>query len=338
MAKKEKGEKDDKEKSNLIPAVVVAIGAVLGAKFAAGGSSSSSSAATVTTEASAKSSSESKSGSEAKSSGESTDTTEAGASETTAAEQGSGDGASSETTAAEAKKTETTKAAGHWSYEGDTGPTHWGELSKDYTACADGSAQSPIDIKNPQSFNLPDVQFSYVSATPNVKNNGHTIVAEFPEGSGIDLDGQHYNLVQMHFHDPSEHTVDGKQSPMEIHLVHKNADGKLAVVGLLVNEGAANPALDPILSVMPAEENATKPASGAVDLGPLLPEDKTAIRYDGSLTTPPCSEGVRWVVLKQPIELSKEQIAEVAKLFAGNNRPVQKVDGRAVLVDSGPDK
>ena len=220
-----------------------------------------------------------------------------------------------------------------WAYEGATGPTAWGTLSQEYSTCSTGMKQSPIDIKKFQPIGLEDITFNYKPEAMKVVNNGHTIQANIDTGSSIVLDSVTFNLLQFHFHTPSEHTLLGRALPMELHLVHKDADGNLAVVGVLINTGAANANYSEIWSHMPAVADEELPIPAPLDPMTLLPKDRRAYRYSGSLTTPPCSEGVNWLLLANPIQMSNEQIAAFRTIFPLNARPVQPLHDRPVLVD-----
>lgn len=221
----------------------------------------------------------------------------------------------------------------HWAYEGAVGPAAWGTLSEEYAVCSTGMSQSPIDIKKYQPIGLEDIAFNYQPEGMKVKNNGHTIQANVDAGSTITLDNVTYNLLQFHFHTPSEHTLLGRALPMEMHLVHKDAEGNLAVVGVLINVGAANANYSEIWKHMPAVADEEQPVPAPLDPVTLLPKDRRAYRYSGSLTTPPCSEGVNWLLLANPIQMSAEQIAAFKMLFPLNARPVQPLHDRPVLVD-----
>lgn len=229
----------------------------------------------------------------------------------------------------EAKSSETA----HWSYEGAEGPTAWASLSTDYTRCADGSAQSPIAIDHPQDKPLPDLRFDYRTVRAEIQDTGHTEQVNVEPGSSIVLDGATYGLAQFHYHAPSEHTVDGQSFPAEFHFVHKADGGALAVVGLLVKAGRENPAWGPILEHLPNRTN--EPVTvDALDLTSLFPGDLATTRYEGSLTTPPCSEGVHWNLLSGVIELSDAQLSLLTGHYAANSRPVQPLKGRPVVHDS----
>ena len=234
--------------------------------------------------------------------------------------------------------------APEWHYEGAEGPANWSKLSPKFAACGEGQYQSPIDIAKPtgdatgaRRTNFPPAAIHFVHGehVADGINNGHTIQINYHDADTLTLGGVTYRLDQFHFHSPSEHTVDGKSFPMEMHLVHKSADGKLAVVGVFITEGAHNKSFDPLWANLPAQKGVeTHYQSIDVDTDSLLPTTRTSYRYDGSLTTPTCSEGVSWLVMRTPIELSSEQIAAFARIIKDNNRPVQKLNGRTILTDA----
>lgn len=218
----------------------------------------------------------------------------------------------------------------HWTYEGEHGPEHWGNMTGEYAACGQGKSQSPIDIAGAQDEAMPDIGFAYKTSKINILNNGHTIQVNYDEGSSITLDGVTYNLLQFHFHDPSEHTVAGKPFAMELHLVHKNAKGELAVVGVLIEEGKENAAFNAVWKNLPKKADEKIALAGPVSANDLLPKGRAYYRYPGSLTTPPCSEGVSWLVLKEPIQLSAAQIMAFKEIIHENARPVQPLGKRSV--------
>ena len=226
----------------------------------------------------------------------------------------------------------------HWSYEGEEGPDHWGDLSEDFALCASGEAQSPIDVSNEivEPADLGEIGFNYQPTPLNIVNNGHAIQVDYEAGSSIDLDGTTYNLDQFHFHAPSEHTGQGENLPMELHLVHSDADGNLAVIGVLIEAGEEdNAAFGPIWNSLPAiaSERRTIPAVeiNAADLLPANPQ--RYLRYMGSLTTPPCSEDVQWILMGETVKLSQAQIDRFTAIYDGNNRPVQPLNGRTVQIN-----
>lgn len=218
-----------------------------------------------------------------------------------------------------------------WSYRGPDGPATWGSLSSEYTRCADGSAQSPIAIEHSEEAALPDLHFHYRMSSAEITDTGHTEQVTLPPGSWIDLDGATYRLEQLHFHAPSEHSLGGRSFPVEFHFVHRADNGTLAVVTVMAIEGRENPAWQPILRQLPTKR--TVPVD-ALNPGALLPGDVTTTRYEGSLTTPPCSEGVHWILLDVSIELSGDQIAALTGHYVGNNRPPQPRNGRRVVHDA----
>ena len=228
-----------------------------------------------------------------------------------------------------------------WSYSGDTGPEFWGFLldgsgNVAFPTCATGESQSPVNIGVVDDEDMSSIRFNYEPTPLVVINNTHTIEVEYEPGSSITVGGDTYGLLQFHFHSPSEHTEGGIAYPMEGHLVHARGVGdnvELAVVGFLIEEGAANPTLQAIWDVMPEEEGEVDAHGVTVDAADLLPGgDRDYYSYSGSLTTPPCSEGVRWMVLEQPIQASAEQIARFRELYPMNARPVEPLNGREVVL------
>jgi carbonic anhydrase len=230
-------------------------------------------------------------------------------------------------------------AHGHWEYTGPAGQHRWQELADANLTCVDGSAQSPIDISQTIAGSLSKVSYQYNLAPVKVKNNGHTIQVDYLPSSGFDggkltLNGKDYKLVQLHFHRPSEHTVNGRQFPMEVHLVHQADDQKLAVVGMLMEYGAHNTGFDIIWTAMPEKEGAAEVADKPFNASVLLPRSLATYRYAGSLTTPPCSEGVSWLLMKTPISVSQSQVAMFRKLYEFNSRYTQPLNGRDVYEDT----
>ncbi len=218
----------------------------------------------------------------------------------------------------------------NWGYKGGGGPNYWGDLKSSYAACKNGMAQSPIDITDARQENLPSIKFHYASGgNPAAVNNGRTIKVSVPQGRYIVIGGQQFNLLRFNFHAPSENTVEGKTFDMEAHFVHANAGGKLAIVAVLFEEGAANPALNKIWKKLPMHAG-TKAGFHTVDVAPLLPKDKSYYHFMGSLTTPPCTEGVRWYVLKTPVSVGKKQLKKFHEIYNGNVRPAQPLNGREI--------
>lgn len=218
----------------------------------------------------------------------------------------------------------------HWAYEGDGGPANWGKLQADYALCSNGKRQSPIDIRDGIKVDLENIQFNYKPSTFSVIDNGHTVQVSLPEGSSIKVMERTFNLLQFHFHRPSEETVNGRRYDMVAHLVHKSDEGQLAVIALLVEKGAEHPVIQTVWNNLPLEQGMLVSPSATIDLAKLLPESRAYWTYMGSLTTPPCSEGVLWMVMKQPIQLSPEQVGIFGRLYRNNARPVQPSNGRLI--------
>jgi carbonic anhydrase len=207
-------------------------------------------------------------------------------------------------------------------------------LTPAFATCGTGRRQSPIDIVDPIPKALPPLDIHYESTVLNVINNGHAIQADVDPGSYIVLDGVRYDLLQFHFHTLSEHMVAGEYSVMEMHLVHRSAEDDLAVIGVWMDEAAANPALTPIWGHMPQEAGpAHLYQEVRVNPADLLPASRQTYRYSGSLTTPPCSEDVKWVMMVESIPVSADQVKAFARIFPSNNRPVQPLNGREVFID-----
>jgi len=228
-------------------------------------------------------------------------------------------------------KGEHAEAKPHWDYKGSQGPGHWGELGEEYKLCATGKHQSPIDIESPSgNAKLLPIKFHYQDADTVVVNNGHTVQLNFPRGNFVEIDGDHFDLKQLHFHTPSEHKVSGAGYDLEMHLVHQNAQGHLAVVGVLFEEGPANKALAKLWSELPSSgEKLPEPL--LMNPKSLLPPRQVYYHYPGSLTTPPCSEGVAWYVLTQPTTISSKQHEVFTKVIQFNSRPVQAINGRTLV-------
>jgi carbonic anhydrase len=224
----------------------------------------------------------------------------------------------------------------HWGYAGDGGPEHWGELSPDNRLCAVGTRQSPIDIREGIKVELEKIQFDYRPSTFAVLDNGHTIQVNVAPGNVLGVMGRRFELLQFHFHRPSEERVNGRQFDMVAHLVHKDAEGRLGVVAVLLERGAAQPLIQTIWNNLPLEKGEALPAPGVIDLNKLLPENRGYYTYMGSLTTPPCSEGVLWMVMQQPVPVSADQIGIFGRLYPQNARPVQAPSGRLIKESSGP--
>jgi carbonic anhydrase len=221
----------------------------------------------------------------------------------------------------------------HWGYTGGNDPDHWGALDKAFLACQQGHHQSPIDIRAPKPADLPPIQFAYRATPLHVINNGHTIQVNYAPGSFITVGATRYELKQFHFHHPSEEKIDGRGFAMVAHLVHAAPDGHLAVVAVLLDAGSANPLIASLWQHLPSKEGPEQKLDNVhLDVSGLLPPDRGYYTYSGSLTTPPCSEGVTWFVLKTPESISQGQADAFGKLYPSDARPTQPSYGREVLV------
>ncbi len=219
----------------------------------------------------------------------------------------------------------------HFSYEGKTGPACWGDLKAEYSACKNGKAQSPINITGPFEKTSAKLKFNYSSASLNVINNGHSIQVNYPGESTLIADGKEYKLLQFHFHTPSEGAINGKQSDMVAHLVHKSNDGVLAVVGVYFNIGKENKLIKTIWNNIPDKEGEEKNyPTEKYNPEKLLPKNKSYYSYMGSLTTPPCSEGVHWFILAKQETVSAEQVEKFKSIFPKSARPIQPLYGRKI--------
>lgn len=221
-----------------------------------------------------------------------------------------------------------------WSYSGVTGPLHWGDLSPEYSTCQQGKNQSPININRSFDARLPSIKFDYSMLIPeNIVNNGHSIQVNIRNGGLIKLDGKDFFLKQFHFHSPSENMIDSLSYPLEAHFVHASKDNELAVVSLLYQPGVANPALDVLINNLPMNVGESK-RLGAKDVQ-LFERSKKVIdyfRFNGSLTTPPCTEGVRWIVVKSTPTISLRQLTAFHQaLKRPNNRPIQPLNARMIV-------
>ena len=217
-----------------------------------------------------------------------------------------------------------------WGYEGAGGPAHWARLAPEFSACARGSRQSPIDIQGGIAVDLEPIVFDYRASRFRVIDDGRSVRVDVDPGHAIEVLGRRYELQQAHFHRPAEERIDGRQFAMAAHLVHRAADGRLAVVAVLLEPGSANAIVQAVWNNLPLERGEPVVARQSLELASLLPEDRGYYTYMGSLTTPPCTEGVLWMVMRQPVQLSAEQIAIFARLYPMNARPVQQAAGRLI--------
>ena len=220
----------------------------------------------------------------------------------------------------------------HWGYKGQEKPENWGKLSPEYSTCENGKNQSPINIDHVLKTQHENLTFSFETGKQEIVNNGHTIQVNVTGNNQLILDEQIFTLQQFHFHTPSENTIKGKHYPMEAHFVYKNKAGELTVVALMFNNGEANPEIAKAWQQMPAEVNNKIILDKAVDINTLFPKKLDYYRFSGSLTTPPCTEGVRWIVLEQAVTASDEQIQKFHSIMHhNNNRPVQSLNGRVIV-------
>ncbi len=218
----------------------------------------------------------------------------------------------------------------HWSYEGEGGPQRWGKIDPANAKCDIGERQSPIDIRGGIRVDLEPVQFDYKPVRFNVIDNGHTIQVNLGAGNFITILGRRYELAQFHFHKPSEERINGRNYDMVAHMVHKDVDGKIVVVAVLIEQGKPNSLIQTVWNNMPLEKNDTVQPSGTLDMNQILPTNRQYFTYMGSLTTPPCTEGVLWVVIKEPIEVSQDQISIFSRMYPMNARPTQNTSGRLI--------
>jgi carbonic anhydrase len=221
----------------------------------------------------------------------------------------------------------------HWSYEGETGPQAWGQMKPEFNLCAIGKRQSPIHIDERDTLQGPaePLLFNYQPSDGSVVNNGHTIQVDVQGDNTLTVRGSVYKLLQFHFHTPSEERVNSRGFAMVAHLVHRNAEGQLAVVALLMDPGSANSLINKVWTYMPLDSgDRVRMPENLLDLNELLPKDQRYYQFMGSLTTPPCTEGVLWNVIKQPISVGRDQIRLFSQLFSNNARPIQAINGRPV--------
>jgi carbonic anhydrase len=218
----------------------------------------------------------------------------------------------------------------HWSYEGENGPANWGRINSDWAKCGTGTRQSPIDLRDGMKVDLEQIAFDYRPTGFNVIDNGHTIEVGVGYGNFMTVQNRTFELVQFHFHRPSEERINGKGTEMVVHLVHKDAEGKLAVVAVLLQRGAQNSMIQTVWNNLPLEKQLTVTPVVALDVNEILPAKRDYFTFMGSLTTPPCSEGVLWLVMKEPMPASPAQMALFSRLYPLNARPIQAGGGRVI--------
>jgi len=221
-----------------------------------------------------------------------------------------------------------------WSYEGDSGPKHWDKLDPEYAFCGYGTTQSPVDIVNTKPEDLPNIVFHYQPSKLTVQNTGHTIQVEVGEGSSIEVNGESYDLVQLHFHSPSEHRINGKPADAELQLVHRNVAGQLAIVAVLLRTGQEDTVLREVWNNLPSAPGPGKTMDESINLEGTLPAQRRTYRYDGSQTTPPCAEIVTWLVMRDAMPVGAKQLEAFTKIYKNNNRPVQPLNQRTVIEDT----
>jgi len=227
------------------------------------------------------------------------------------------------------------RSSAEWSYAGETGPEHWGDLDPGYELAKTGRSQSPVDIRaqKASASALDPLRTAYKAGTATAFNDGAVVGLFVAPGSALGVGSERYELRRFEFHSPSEHTIDGEHAELEAHLLHEDATGRVAVVAVLVRAGRENAFLRSFWSQMPRKPGREVPVDGAVNPSAILPASLASFRYTGSLTTPPCTEGVRWFVLRSPVEASIEQIDAFRAIVDGNNRPTQPVFGREIASD-----
>jgi carbonic anhydrase len=219
----------------------------------------------------------------------------------------------------------------HWGYSGPAGPDHWAELSEEFSVCGDSRNQSPVDIESPMKADLSPLEMKYSGETTDVLNNGHTIQVNASRGSWLSAEGLEFELLQFHFHSPSENRIEGEKFPLEVHFVHKNADGRLAVLAVLFRDGDSKSSMGSIWANIPKNAGESRPLAVALGSLDFIPRDRSYFRYNGSLTTPPCTEGVRWYVLKSVSTVSSEQVSSFLGTIGENAREPQALNSRVVL-------
>lgn len=220
----------------------------------------------------------------------------------------------------------------HWSYSGNHGPEHWGTLSSEFATCGSGKNQSPIDLTDTVKGELAALRMDYASAGEEVINNGHTIKIPYAGENTLTLDDRTFHLKQVHFHTPSEYTIEGHRYPMVAHLVHADSEGNLAVTAVMFEKGKKNSGLAEAWTQLPQQAGERNTLANGLSAEALLPEDQDYYRLNGSLTTPPCTEGVRWLVMKTPVQVSDDQLTAMENAIGhANNRPLQPVNARLVV-------
>lgn len=220
----------------------------------------------------------------------------------------------------------------HWGYIGDQSPENWGKLMPEFSLCSEGQNQAPVNINGALDTIMEPLKFDYQPGQQSIVNNGHTIQINVNGGSSLIIDGEKFELKQFHFHSPSENEINGQSFPLEAHFVHSNSDGELLVLALMFTAGDDNVEMAKVWNQLPTELNIENPVASPIAIISILPEDRSYYRFSGSLTTPPCTEGVRWLVLKTQVSASAQQIKQFELLMHHhNNRPVQPLHGRVIV-------
>ena len=219
----------------------------------------------------------------------------------------------------------------HWGYFGSIGPENWARLCHEYRLCGEGTEQSPVNITGNTQVHADPIVFSYGGAATAARNNGHTVYLDYGPGDSIEIGGQSYELQGIHYHSPAEHLLDGESFAAELHLVHQDASGNLAVVGLLFRAGEPSPIIQGLIDAAPDAGASVELHDGPASSG-YVPDILDYYGYSGSLTTPPCTEGVRWIVMQSVGTVSREQASRLQEMVGGpNNRPVQPIGGRQIF-------
>jgi carbonic anhydrase len=225
-----------------------------------------------------------------------------------------------------------------WSYDGDSGPAHWNKLDPEYATCGFGTTQSPVDITNAKSEDLPAIVFHYQPSRLKIQNTGHTIEVDVAEGNSIEVNGGIYDLVNIRLHAPSEHTIEGKSADAELQLVHRNAAGELVIIAVLLRIGPEDSVLRDVWNNLPPVPGPGKTTEEEIHLEEILPPHRRTWRYEGSLTTPPCAEVASWLVMHDAMHVGAKQLERFTSIFKMNNRPVQPLNHRTILQDSSSDR
>jgi len=218
----------------------------------------------------------------------------------------------------------------HWAYEGEFGPANWSKINADWAKCGTGNRQSPIDIRDGMKVDLEQITFDYRPSAFNVQDNGKTVQVTMGGGNFLSVGNRMYELVQFHFHRPSEERINGKGFEMVVHLVHKDGEGRLAVLALLLERGKPQPAIQTVWNNLPLEKGDVTSPSIVLDPNDLLPQRRDYFTYMGSMTEPPCTENVLWMVMKEPVQASPAQMALFSRLYPLNARPIQPASGRII--------